>query len=191
MYPILYEIPTPWGRLAIFSYGACLAVAALAGWYGWARHDVVRARLYASAWIAGLIGGKLDWAASYGDGILEGGLTISGFVAGVAFATWLHGRAWKLGTLWLMVAAAAHAFGQWLHAPVFHPLALYEVFCALVLAVAAYRQPSRSVAWTCLLVATHVALEPLRPEQSAIAYVLPVATIALLGVATRAQSTTA
>ena len=103
MHPILYEIPTPWGRLAVFSYGACMAVAALGGWYAWARRDVQRARIYTGAWIGGLIGGKLDWAASYGDGIFEGGLTISGLVAGAVFATWLRGsQSWHSATRWLI-----------------------------------------------------------------------------------------
>lgn len=185
MHPILYEIPTPWGRLAIFSYGACMALVALAGWYAWARRDVGRARSFASAWIGGLIGGKLDWAASYGDGILEGGLTLSGIVAGAVFAAWLGSVEWRRASLWLMLTAGAHALGQWLHAPAFHPLALYEIFCALVLAFAVHRQPSRAALWTALLLASHVALEPLRPVQSAIAYVLPTATIGVLLVVSR------
>lgn len=180
MHPILYEIPTPWGRVAIFSYGVCMALAALVGWYAWARRDVARARLFASAWIGALIGGKLDWAASYGDGIFEGGLTVSGLVAGAAFASWIRGGPWRSGVTCLTASAAAHALGQWLHGAGFHPLGLYEAFCALVLTVATWRQPSRAALWTALLLATHVALEPLRPTQTAVAYVLPTLTIGML-----------
>ncbi len=181
MHPILYEIPTPWGRIAIFSYGACLSLAALIGWYVYARHDRESAAHFVFAWICALVVGKVDWTVSYGGAMFEGGLTLSGLVAGAVFATWIRGAATKATPI-LMLTVALHALGQWLHSA--EPTTLYELFGALLLAFAAHRQPSRAWLWTAAMMAMHAALEPLRNNVT-IAYALPAAAIGALALSQR------
>ncbi len=125
MHPILFQIPTPWGPLVLWSHGACLAAAALAGWYLWVRPagEVPaerRARIYLAGLGAGLFAGKLLDATLHGGTLLEGGVAPAGVVLGGVFVGWVVGRALdqearRQAALLVPLFVFFIALGQWLH----------------------------------------------------------------------------
>lgn len=247
MHPVLFQIPTPWGPLVLWSHGACLAAATLAGWYLWVTPAGTvpaerRARIYLAAVVTGVFAGKLLYATLYGGTLLDGGLAPTGFVLGGLFAGWLAREALDAATTreaatLVPLFVFFIALGQWLHGaaygerfagPAFleqlgtypawedgtgppawlahraqswidaearaslptHPVQLYEAAGALALWLALlWRRPQQALAIALAGTgALALALEPLRAQRPAGAYLAPIVLLAVAAVIWRARS---
>jgi phosphatidylglycerol:prolipoprotein diacylglycerol transferase len=130
MHPVLVEIPTPWGPLAIYSYGVMLGISMIVAWYFimylGAKKDGLEREPMANAFIvtaiAAIVGARLlyiatnphEFSGNWGRffALREGGLVAYGGFLGGLFGSWLYWRKKKVSLLgWADVVAPTLALG--------------------------------------------------------------------------------
>jgi phosphatidylglycerol:prolipoprotein diacylglycerol transferase len=111
MHPILFQIPTPWGAAAVYSYGVMLGLSLLVAWVlilqvGWRKERLEKERTGTGVLVtalAGLVGARLLYVAtnpgmfdSLGGALAfrSGGLVAYGGFAGGFVASWAYMR-WR------------------------------------------------------------------------------------------------
>ncbi len=96
MFPVVHEITLPFGSFVLHSYGVCVAVGVLLGWYavsgvGTKTGLSARAkRTYLHATWAGVAGGAVGAAALTGHPIGEAGFSMPAWLLGVAMVLWVR-----------------------------------------------------------------------------------------------------
>lgn len=130
MHPILFEIPSPWGTIPIYSYGVMLGLSMIVAWYVsmyiGARREGMQREQMANAFITtavlALVGARLLYVITNpqdfaGDplrifALREGGLVAYGGFLGGLFGSWIYWRKKEVSLLaWADVVSPPLALG--------------------------------------------------------------------------------
>lgn len=116
MFPILHVLELPLGRIVLHTYGACVALGVLVGWYTLGTSRAPR-RAYLYATLAGVAAGAVGAAATTGHGIGEVGFAMSAWMLAALGVVALRGSSSEdaarvVGATFLV--AAFEGVGAWL-----------------------------------------------------------------------------
>lgn len=123
MHPVLFQVPTPWGAIPVYSYGVMLGLSLIAAWYFivyiGAKKDGLDRELLANTFLAtavtAIVGSRILYVATnldrfdtFGEMIAmrEGGLVAYGGFLGGLLGSWAYLRTKKVPlTAWADIVA--------------------------------------------------------------------------------------